>query len=58
MSKLNKEIERLTKSMRNERKAGVEENKLAFYGNVVQIEFNTWHFVDANSMGVLLIISF
>lgn len=48
MSKLNKEIERLTNSMRSERKAGVEENKLAFYGNVVQIEFNTWHFVDAN----------
>ncbi|HRG73232.1 MAG TPA: P-loop NTPase fold protein [Leptospiraceae bacterium] len=48
MSKLSKEIERLTKSMRSEAKAGVEQSNLAFYGNIVQIEFNTWHFVDAN----------
>ncbi len=48
MSKLSKEIERLTDSVRNEKKAGTEENKLPFYANIVQIEFNTWHFVDAN----------
>jgi serine/threonine protein kinase len=48
MTKLSKEIERLTKSMRTEAKAGVEQSNLAFYGNIVQIEFNTWHFVDAN----------
>jgi len=48
MSKLSKEIERLTSSIRNDIKAGENPKDLAFYGNIVQIEFNTWHFVDAN----------
>ncbi|MBK8394122.1 MAG: protein kinase [Leptospiraceae bacterium] len=48
MSKLSKEIERLTSSIRSDVKSGISAKDLAFYGNIVQIEFNTWHFVDAN----------
>lgn len=48
MNKLTKEIDRLTENMRSERKRGVSAKELTFYENIVQIEFNTWHFVDAN----------
>ncbi|HNE09007.1 MAG TPA: P-loop NTPase fold protein [Leptospiraceae bacterium] len=48
MNKLTKEIDRLTESMRSAAKNGVPAKDLTFYENIVQIEFNTWHFVDAN----------
>lgn len=48
MDKLSSEIDRISAEVRKEIKNGRKENELLFYGNIAQIEFNTWHFVDAN----------
>jgi serine/threonine protein kinase len=48
IGKLKTEIDKITQEMRKAIENGSREPELPFYSKIVQIEFNAWHFVDAN----------
>jgi serine/threonine protein kinase len=48
INKLKQEINHLTSVTQNAINSGSKPSDLPFYSKIIQIEFNAWHFVDAN----------